>query len=212
VTILPLYLTALRAALAPVVVLLAFFFPSRPAFAVCLIVAFLSDIFDGVLARRLGVASPGLRRLDSIADSFFYIGAALAVWHLYPFAITNRWLPLSALLVIELGRYAFDFFKFQRETAYHMWSSKLWGIALFAGFSSLLVFGRDGYIVAGAIYLGLVADLEGLSISFMLHRWRSDVPSIYHAMRLRTLEEPTEPLGAGVKAQAQGPTQIGRST
>jgi CDP-diacylglycerol--glycerol-3-phosphate 3-phosphatidyltransferase len=194
VTILPLFLTALRAALAPVVVLLAFRFHSRPAFALCLIVAFLSDIFDGVLARRLGVAGPGLRRLDSIADSFFYVGAAIAVWHLYPAAITDRWMPLAALVVIELGRYTFDFFKFRRETAYHMWSSKLWGITLFAGFSSLLVFGQDGYLVAAAIYVGLVADLEGLAISFTLQRWHSDVPSLYHAMRLQTLAEPTEPL------------------
>jgi phosphatidylglycerophosphate synthase len=190
VTILPLFLTALRAALAPVVVLLAFFVPSQPAFAACLIVAFLSDIFDGVLARRLGVATAGLRRLDSIADSCFYIGATIAVWHLHPAAITNRWMPLAALLAIELARYAFDFLKFRRETAYHMWSSKLWGIVLFAGFVSLLVFGKDGYIVTAAIYAGLIADLEGLAISFTLQRWHSDVPSIYHAMRLRTLGSP----------------------
>lgn len=38
---LPLFLTALRAALAPVVVLLALFFPWRPAFAGCLLVALL---------------------------------------------------------------------------------------------------------------------------------------------------------------------------
>lgn len=196
-TILPLGLTALRAVLAPVMVLLAFLFPSRPAFAVCLIAAFLSDVFDGILARRLGVASPALRRFDSIADTFFYSGATIAVWHLHPSAITDRWVPLAALLVIELGRYAFDFFKFRRESAYHMWSSKLWGIALFAGFSSLLVFGRDGYLVSAAIYTGLVADLEGLAISITLHRWRSDVPSIYHAMRLQVLEKPTVQSGAG---------------
>lgn len=193
-TSLPLFLTALRATLAPVVVLLAFFCPSMPAFAICPTLAFLSDILDGVLARRLGVATPGLRGLDSIADSFFYIGATVAVWHLHPAAITNRWMPLSGLLRAELGRYAFDFFKFRPETAYLMWSSKLWGIALFTGFISLLAFGKDGYIVAAAIYTGLVADLEGLAISFTLDRWHSDVPSIYHAMRLRTLEEPTERL------------------
>jgi phosphatidylglycerophosphate synthase len=188
VTILPLILTALRAALAPVVVLLSFFSPSRLAFAACLIVAFLSDIFDGVLARRLGIASPALRRLDSIADSFFYGAATVAVWHLYPSAITRRWVPLSALLAIELLRYVFDFLKFRRESAYHMWSSKLWGITLFAAFISLLGFGTDGYLVDAAIYTGLAADLEGLAISMTLHRWQSDVPSIYHAMRLRTLE------------------------
>ncbi len=165
--------------------LLACFLPSRPAFGVCLTVAFLSDIFDGVLARRSGIVSPGLRRLDSSADTLFYLGAAVAVWHLHPAAITGRWMPLSALLGIELGRYAFDFYKFRRETAYHMWSSKLWGVALFGAFLSLLAFGKDGYIVDAAIYIGLAADLEGLAISVTLDRWRSDVSSICHAKRLR---------------------------
>ena len=58
----PLALTALRALLAPVVVALALLLPSRPAFAACLVVAFLSDLFDGIAARRLGVATPEIGR------------------------------------------------------------------------------------------------------------------------------------------------------
>jgi hypothetical protein len=41
-----------------------------------------------------------------------------------------------------------------------MWSSKLWGIALFAGFFGLLVFGSSGAAVSSAIDLGIVADLD----------------------------------------------------
>ena len=37
---------------------------------------FLSDIFDGVMARRLGIATATLRRLDSVADAPFYVAAA----------------------------------------------------------------------------------------------------------------------------------------
>lgn len=66
-----------------------------------------------------------------------------------------------------------------------MWSSKLWGIALFAAFLSLLGFGRDGWLVDAARYLGIAADLEGLAISLMLARWQTDVPSLCHALRLR---------------------------
>ena len=186
---LPLLLTVLRAALAPVVVLLALFLPLQPAFAACLVVAFLSDIFDGVIARRLGVATPRLRRGDSLADSLFYAAACFAVWHLQRAALAARWLPLAVLAGLEAGRYALDFFKFRRETAYHMWSSKLWGIALFAAFLSLLAFGTDGWLVDAAIWLGIVADLEGLAISLTLGRWRADVPSLCHALRLRAARE-----------------------
>jgi len=42
-------LTALRAALGPAVLAFAFLYPNSTVFAVCLVVAFLSDYFDGVL-------------------------------------------------------------------------------------------------------------------------------------------------------------------
>lgn len=181
----PLLLTASRALLAPVVVLLALYDPSRAAFGICLIVAFLSDVFDGILARRLNVATPLLRRLDSIADSLFYVAALFAAWRLYPDEIRRHGPALAVLVALELVRYAFDLVKFRREAAYHMWSSKLWGISLFIGFFSLLALGRGGAPVAMVIYLGVVADIEGLAISIILREWQSDVPTFVHALRIR---------------------------
>jgi CDP-diacylglycerol--glycerol-3-phosphate 3-phosphatidyltransferase len=181
----PLLLTSLRIALAPVVVLLALRWPAEIAFAICLIAAFLSDVFDGIIARRLDIATPGLRRLDSAADTIFYLAAVFAVWHLHPAAITERLVPLVVLAVLELARYAFDFAKFGREASYHMWSSKAWGVALFVGFFSVLVFDASGWAVSLAVYLGILADVEGLAISLALRHWKSDVPTLAHALRIR---------------------------
>ncbi len=180
----PLLLTLLRIALAPVVLATALSGGNRVVFAVCLVTAFLSDIFDGVIARRLGIATPALRRLDSIADSVFYIDATLAVWHLNPDAIMKSAGWLGLLIVLELARYAFDYAKFRREASYHMWSSKLWGIALFVAFMSLLAFDADNLLVTIAIVLGIVCDIEGLAISIVLKRWQSDVPTLAAAMKI----------------------------
>jgi CDP-diacylglycerol--glycerol-3-phosphate 3-phosphatidyltransferase len=181
----PLGLTLLRALLAPVVVLLALFTPDGLAFAVCLSLAFVSDILDGVIARRLGIATAGLRRLDSVADSLFYVAATFAAWHLYPAVIRDHLGALLVLGALELARYVFDALKFGREASYHMWSSKAWGVALFLGFFSLLALGQAGALVTLAIYLGIAADLEGLAISCVLPAWQCDVPSLVHAWRLR---------------------------
>jgi phosphatidylglycerophosphate synthase len=184
----PILLTALRALLAPVVVSLSLSAPAPPAFAICLIAALLSDIFDGVLARRLGVATANLRRLDSVADTMFYVACVFAAWHLYPEAINRHLGSLAVLIALEVTRYIVDLLKFRREASYHMWSSKLWGVALFVGFYSLLVFGSDGAAVSCAIYIGIAADVEGLVISLVLRRWRADVPTFLHALRLRRAE------------------------
>ncbi|GAB4061714.1 CDP-alcohol phosphatidyltransferase family protein [Uliginosibacterium sediminicola] len=191
-TQLPLLLTALRAALAPLLLWLAWFWPDPAAFAGCLLIAFLSDVFDGVIARRLGVATVALRRLDSIADSVFYVAAMCAVWHLHPAAITEHPYLLGTLLALELARYLFDFIKFRREAAYHMWSSKLWGIGLFAGFLGILAGGNTGWAVWLAALPGILADIEGLAISAILPQWRNDVPSVLHAWRLRQTLQATK--------------------
>ncbi len=181
----PLLLTLLRAALAPLLVYLALYNPRPEWFAACLITALLSDIFDGVIARKLGVATPALRRLDSIADSIFYVAAICAVWVLNSAVIVGHAVSLTLLLVLEATRYAFDFWKFKREASYHMWSSKLWGLALFVAFYSVLVLEHTGVWVSVAIWLGILADCEGLTISLVLPLWKSDVPTIFHALHLR---------------------------
>lgn len=182
---LPLALTALRALLAPVVVALALWWPSAAAFGACLVTAFLSDVFDGVIARRLGIATPTLRRLDSVADTLFYVAAAFSAWHLYPQVIRDHAMALAALVALELGRYAFDWAKFRREASYHMWSSKLWGLVLFAAFFALLALAYTGPWMGAPLYVGIAADVEGLAISWVLPRWQADVPSIVHALRVR---------------------------
>jgi CDP-diacylglycerol--glycerol-3-phosphate 3-phosphatidyltransferase len=69
-----------------------------------------------------------------------------------------------------------------------MWSSKLWGVALFVGFFALLALGIAGLPVSMAIYVGIVADLEGFAISIVLREWKTDIPTIFHALRLRSGE------------------------
>ena len=153
--------------------------------AACLVTAFVSDVLDGIIARRLKVATPALRRFDSLADSLFYLAAVFCAWHLYPEVIRAHQLALGALFGLEIARLLFDIAKFGREASYHMWSSKLWGISLFLAFLSLLACGQSGLAISFAIYLGIAADIEGLAISIVLRRWRTDVPSLVHAWRER---------------------------
>ena len=180
----PLALVILRLCLAPVLLATAWLQPNRIVFATCLIGALLSDYFDGVIARRLGVATAGLRRLDSITDSIFYICALVAAL-VTAYELVRPYFPaLIVLLLIEALRYVYDIRKFGKEASYHMWSSKLWGLLLFVGMWSLLVLHRGGWPVALALFWGIAADLEGLAISMTLRKWQTDVPSLWHARRL----------------------------
>ena len=60
-----------------------------------------------------------------------------------------------------------------------------WGIVLIVAFFTVLALDYRGGLVAIPLYLGVLADLEGLAISLILNQWQSDVPSIFHALKTR---------------------------
>lgn len=182
---LPWLLVWLRLLLAPLMLLLAWRWPLPGAFACCLAVAFLSDVFDGVLARRWGTVTSALRRVDSAVDTVFCLAALGAVWLCRPDVVRDSTTLLATLLALEVLRYAVDLAKFGREASYHMWSSKLWAAVLYLSFFTVLVLGESGGWVTAALLLGIVSDLEGLLVSLVLPEWHHDVPSLIHAWRLR---------------------------
>ena len=52
--------------------------------AVLFSLGLLSDIFDGIIARRLRVATQKLRRLDSLVDQVFFTCVTLALFAKWP--------------------------------------------------------------------------------------------------------------------------------
>lgn len=183
--LIPWMLTLLRVFLAPLMVVLVWSHPERVAFSVCLAAAFFSDLFDGILARRLNVVSAGLRRFDSIADTIFCAAALYAIWILYPVVISENRILLLCLAALEVARYVLDFWKFGREASYHMWSSKFWGLTIFATLFLVLGMGYQGEWVVVTILAGIVSDIEGILISLTLPYWAHDVPTLFHAFELR---------------------------
>lgn len=147
--------------------------------------ALASDIFDGIIARKLGVASVALRRADSIVDTIFYLGAAWSAWIVAPFAIRSVVKLLIVLGGLEISRYVFDYLKFGREASYHSYLAKVWGSVLASALIMLLGFNISGWLLRTALWLGIVSDIEGLAISLLLPAWAHDVRSLAHAHRLR---------------------------
>jgi CDP-diacylglycerol--glycerol-3-phosphate 3-phosphatidyltransferase len=49
-------------------------------FIIGFVAAFFSDIFDGIIARRLGVSNVQLRQADSLADVCLYTCISASAW------------------------------------------------------------------------------------------------------------------------------------
>ena len=186
----PALLVALRAVLGPAIVAACLGGGSRYWLVGMLVAAFLSDVFDGVLARRLGVASERLRLADSVVDILFYVCVAAACLVTYPEVWRRHHVGILLVAGLEAGRWGLDLVKYGKVASYHMWSAKLWGILLFLGFGEVFLRGGPGVLFTALIAVGIYNEVEGLLASLVLPAWHHDVPSLWHAWALRRSGRP----------------------
>lgn len=150
-----------------------------------LVSAFLADVFDGVIARRLHIVTAQLRTADSAADTSFYFYVALAVLLLHRALLSPFTVPLLIVLALLAINWLVAMIKFRRGMSFHAYSSKLWGLSLFAASVSLLGFSYAGVWLWLVIVIGILGHLEGFAMILILPRWAHDVSGIPDALRLR---------------------------
>ena len=176
----PLALTTLRLCLAPVVPAFLLFPLPRPILALIVGVAFLSDWLDGVVARRLGVASPWLRRYDVVADVAFYLAALATAVALEPGAFLP-FLPWGALLLAaELLVQIWHYRRWGVPIATHSWACKAWGVVMSVSLAALLGFGVAGWLLASAFVMASIAYLDVVLILLFARHVPLDVISCWH--------------------------------
>ncbi len=184
---LPYILIAVRFILAPVILLLAYGKDERSSFLILSLMYFglLTDIFDGIIARKAGVSSEKLRRLDSQTDLVFWLSLGVAAYLLNLELIKSEWKGIALLFTMEALCYIISWFRFGKETCTHAWLSKLWGLSLLLALTFLIGFQKTGWAFDLTVILGFISHVDVILIIILLPKWQYDVPSSYHAWRIR---------------------------
>lgn len=184
---LPYILIATRFLLAPIIFLLAYFEieNSRNLILILMYFGLFTDIFDGIIARKVGVSSEKLRRLDSQTDFVFWLSIGFATYFLNPEIIQEHWKSIILMFIMEALCYIVSLWKFGKETCTHAWLAKLWGLSLLVAFTSLIGFSEAGWAFYLCVILGFISHLDVILIILILPKWQFDVPSSYHAWKIR---------------------------
>lgn len=182
---LPWTLIGFRAVLGPGILWLGWQGQSGILLALIVVLALVSDIFDGILARRWHMDTPRLRRCDTGADTFFYIGVLLVVILRYPATAGRLSALFVTLIAVEIGQHIFAWIKFRHNASYHSIFAKTWGLLMAAGVIGLFAFGLNNWLLTLAVTWGIMCNVEGLIMSLLLPTWQRDVPTLLHAWRLR---------------------------
>ena len=112
-------------------------------FWVLYLIAGLTDIFDGFLARRWGVESKFGARLDSLADFVFVlaVGYKLFPWLKLPVAL---WMMIALIVLVKIVNAISSYVVKHRIVFLHTKANKLTGFLLFVG---LMTIGQSYFVL-----------------------------------------------------------------
>ncbi len=175
----PFALTTLRLPLGPVAVGCALANAPRIVYLPILVTGTLSDIFDGILARRFGVSTSALRRYDSVTDAIYYLFLLGALWLLCKPVITADILALALLIFSEVAVMLISFIRFRKYPATHSYLAKFYGLCLLAALVALLVFNASSWAVIALAAVAVLTNAEIIAIHLLADSPPVDVRSIF---------------------------------
>jgi CDP-diacylglycerol--glycerol-3-phosphate 3-phosphatidyltransferase len=180
---LPNALSALRIVCVPVLLLLAWH-GALAYFLIGFALGLASDVLDGMLARRLGQVTDFGARLDQWGDFALWLSLPVAAWWLWPEIIRREAAYVVVALVCMLLPTAVAYLKYRAIPGYHTWSVKLGSVAMGISAPLLLLFDVAWPFRVAALFQ-VVCALDELGITWLFADCRHDVPSVFHALRMR---------------------------
>ncbi len=180
---LPNLLSALRLALVPTLLLVAWL-GEATVFLVLVGIALATDVADGFLARALRQESEAGCLLDSRADLALWLALPVCTWWLRPDVVWAELPRIVVLLVAFVAPMAFALAKFGSLTSYHTWGAKL--TANLLGLALLSIWaGGPLWPFHVASIVAIVALTEEIAITALLDAPRQNVRSLWHVWRAR---------------------------
>lgn len=184
-TLIPSGLVLFRFLISPFLLLDAWDGKTSIWFIIGFVVAFLSDIFDGIIARRLGVSTAQLRQADSWADVCLFSCIFVSAWIVHRDILVIYSVPLLMTVFAQLLWWVVNLVKYGKPASYHTYSAKFWGITLFIAIVALFGFNYAGVALWLTCIAGTIHSVEEIAMTLILPVWTHDVLSIFHALNIR---------------------------
>ena len=152
-------------------------------FALFLVINLVTDVADGIIARRFNMVTEFGAKLDSIADDFTYLLAFLGIVvfklddllpHIHSFVL---WFVLMVLMMV------FSLIKFGRLTSFHLYSFKIGGYIQAFFFILLFTIGFITPLYYFMVIWGILAAIEHLIIQVILSELRSNAKGLYWVIK-----------------------------
>ena len=143
----------------------------------------LTDVLDGMVARRFRLETALGARLDQWGDFALWATLPLGAWWLWPHIVMREAPYIVVAFACMLLPTAIAYAKYRAVPGYHTWSVKFGAILMGLGAALLLVF-DVAWVFRVAALFQLVCAIDELGITYLSSECRNDVPSVFHAARM----------------------------
>jgi phosphatidylglycerophosphate synthase len=132
----------------------------QPAAALALyVVAALTDLFDGWLARRFHQSSQFGAQLDAVVDNLFSVAILGFLALAYPGLVARQWPAAAVLFGGPIAYLGVSWLMTRRLMMFHVWSAKAGALLLFCLWPAIALTGWTGWLWLSAAVVG-VSRLE----------------------------------------------------
>jgi phosphatidylglycerophosphate synthase len=119
------------------------------------ILAALTDLFDGWLARRFRQSSEFGAQLDAVVDNLFSLAILGFLALAYPGLIARQWIAAVVLFGGPLAYLGVSWLMTRRLMMFHVWSAKAGAFLLFSLWPAIALTGWTGWLWLSALVIGL---------------------------------------------------------
>jgi phosphatidylglycerophosphate synthase len=173
-----------RIAAAPLLMALALA-GQRRWFTIILVIALLSDMLDGWLARTWHLESKRGAQLDSVGDTLLLFATILGIWTFHRAVIADNASLCGAMIGLWALENVASLVRYRRLSSFHTYCSKTAGYVLGIYVGVLFLYGHQPWLLYLAAGLSIVGSLEEFALLAMLREWRADVGGLWWVLAER---------------------------
>ncbi len=185
---LPDWLSLYRIIVSPLLLVLIFL-DERLLFSIFLLVSFLTDMFDGFLARRMNVVSQRGAQFDSIGDAITFAVGLLGIIYFETSFIIEQYAIIIFAFSFYIVQLFLAYWRYGMPSSFHTYLAKL--SALCQGIFMLWLFfmGVEYWLFYLMVSLSILETVEEIILIFLFPEWKSDVKGLYWVLSERSVKE-----------------------
>ncbi|MFN5182333.1 MAG: CDP-alcohol phosphatidyltransferase family protein [Bacteroidota bacterium] len=165
------------------IVLILIYYQLRLTYSILISLNLISDLLDGIIARKLKCQSAKGAMLDSIGDLLNVILMIAGVYFFEQKFFIENFIYLSISIFLFLSVIAYGFFKYGKPASFHTWLSKFSAVFLGIFFMVLFFIGPFECFFYLTIFFTVLSQIEELILIYLIPFWRTDVKGIFWLMK-----------------------------